>query len=751
MISELVAVFSAVIGLVSVGIAVALASWVLRQDPGPENVRFISEAIATGAKAYLFRQYRTLSVVLAVLAIIIGVGITYVSSSSALGLSTAIAFIVGALGSMAAGYLGMYVTTRSASRAAMAARNGVYESLRLAWRAGAVMGLSLAGIALLLTSVLYLGFTALLPKSWALALISMAFGASLITLFMRVGGGIYTKAADLGADLVGKVEKGIPEDDPRNPGVIADNVGDNVGDVAGMAADVFESYIVIVTGTIFLSWVMGWYSTYPVLVVLPLLYGGLALIATFIGVAIIRLRGSQHPLTAISHDIYETIGIAVVLFFVVSYFLLNKLGLSVALLAPLSASLGAVIAPIVLALTGYYTHYTYKPVKSIARQALISPATVIVTGYAYGLLSAIPVILLIAFILGLTYYMGYVAFSSLASSAASSGALSQALVPILQNYHGFLAGIYGTALASVGLLSVAGIIITADSFGPVSDNAAGVAEMASLPEEVRDRLDILDAVGNTTKATTKGYAISSAALAALVLFIGFVFEVLSVSATNSGITQTDLSGMINSLMVINPNVLIGGLVGAVVVYFLASRTLSAVGKTAMEIVEEIRRQFREHPGIMEWKEKPDYARVVDIATRRALAEFMAPVIVAIVAPIVVGLLLGWQATAGLIMGAILVGVPRALLMANAGGAWDNAKKYIESGADPSLGGKGSDAHKAAVIGDTVGDPFKDTTGPSMNPLIKVLNTLSVVFAPMIVAANLAMAHHVLLYGLLQIL
>ena len=750
MISELVAIFSAVIGIVSVGIAVGLASWVLHQDPGPDNVRFISEAIATGARAYLFRQYRTLSVVLAVLAIIIGVGIAYVSSSGALGASTAIAFIVGALGSMVAGYLGMYVTTRSASRAAMAARSGVYESLRLAWRAGAVMGLSLAGIALLLTSALYLGFTAILPKSWALALISMAFGASLITLFMRVGGGIYTKAADLGADLVGKVEKGIPEDDPRNPGVIADNVGDNVGDVAGMAADVFESYIVIVTGTIFLSWVMGWYSTYPALVVLPLLYGGLALIATFIGIAIIRLRGSQHPLTAISYDIYETIGITVVLFFVVSYFLLNRLGLSVSLLAPLSASLGAIIAPIVLALTGYYTHYTYKPVKSIARQALISPATVIVTGYAYGLLSAIPVILLIAFILGLTYYMGYVAFSPLAQSAASSGALSQALIPILQGYHGFLAGIYGTALASVGLLSVAGIIITADSFGPVSDNAAGVAEMASLPEEVRDRLDVLDAVGNTTKATTKGYAISSAALAALVLFIGFVFEVLGVSAANAGVVQSELADMVNSLVVINPNVLIGGLVGAVVVYFLASRTLSAVGRTAMEIVEEIRRQFREHPGIMEWKEKPDYARVVDIATRRALAEFMAPVVVAIVAPIVVGLLLGWQATAGLIMGAILVGVPRALLMANAGGAWDNAKKYIESGADPSLGGKGSEAHKAAVIGDTVGDPFKDTTGPSMNPLIKVLNTLSVVFAPMIVAANAAIAIHVLLYGLLSI-
>ncbi|MDT7867401.1 MAG: sodium/proton-translocating pyrophosphatase, partial [Acidianus sp.] len=298
-----------------------------------------------------------------------------------------------------------------------------------------------------------------------------------------------------------------------------------------------------------------------------------------------------------------------------------------------------------------------------------------------------------------------------------------------------------------GLLSVAGIIITADSFGPVSDNAAGVAEMASLPEDVRERLDVLDAVGNTTKATTKGYAISSAALAALVLFIGFIFEVLKVSQTYVG--NVDVSAALGSLMVVNPNVLIGALIGIIVVYFLASRTLGAVGRTAMEIVEEIRRQFREHPGIMEWKEKPDYARVVDIATRRALAEFTTPVVVAIVAPIVVGLILGWQAVAGLILGAILVGVPRALLMANAGGAWDNAKKYIEANLDPSLGGKGSDAHKAAVVGDTVGDPFKDTTGPSMNPLIKVLNTLSVVFAPLIIAANVALGVS-LIHGLLAL-
>ncbi|ADL19418.1 Proton-translocating pyrophosphatase [Acidilobus saccharovorans 345-15] len=730
----LIASVSAVVGFVSIVIAIWLARWVLSQDPGPENIKFISDAIASGAKAYLFRQYRTLSIVLVALAIIIGIGISAVNHSYTLGGSSAAAFIVGALGSMAAGYIGMYVTTRSASRAAMAARNSAFASLRVAWRAGAVMGLSLAGIALFLISALYMGFTSIIPSSWALALVSMAFGASLVTLFMRVGGGIYTKAADLGADLVGKVEKGIPEDDPRNPGVIADNVGDNVGDVAGMAADVFESYIVIVTGAIFLSWIMGWSATYPQLVVLPLLYGALALIATFVGISILRLKGSQHPLTAISIDIYETIAISIALFFIVSVALLGNLGLKVALVAPLAASLGAVVAPLVLALTGYYTHYTYKPVKDIANQALISPATVIVTGYAYGLISAIPVILLIAFVLGLTYALGYFAFSSLVSSSVLSG------------YSGFLAGIYGTALASVGLLSVAGIIITADSFGPVSDNAAGVAEMASLPEEVRDRLDVLDAVGNTTKATTKGYAISSAAMAALVLFIGFIFEVISVA----GKYVADPVDLLNGISVINPNVLIGALIGAVVVYVLASRTLGAVGKTAMEIVEEIRRQFRERPGIMEWKEKPDYARVVDIATRRALQEFMMPVLVAIIAPVAAGLLLGWQAIAGLIMGAILVGVPRALLMANAGGAWDNAKKYIEAGLDPKLGGKGSDAHKAAVVGDTVGDPFKDTTGPSMNPLIKVLNTLSVVFAPMIVAANASLGVWMLVHGLLAL-
>ncbi len=724
-----IAVFSSVVGIISVIIAVYLARWVLRQDPGPEKVRFISEAIATGARAYLFRQYRYLSAVLIALIVIIFGGLTAVYHSVSVGGLSAVAFVVGALGSMIAGYLGMYVTTRSSSRSAMAAYKSAYDALKVAWRAGSVMGLMLAGVALLLISVLYMGFAIAVPSQWAIALIAMAFGASLVTLFMRVGGGIYTKAADLGADLVGKVEKGIPEDDPRNPGVIADNVGDNVGDVAGMAADVFESYVVIMTGTLFLGWVMNLPLT---LLLLPLLYGALALLATFVGVFTLRLKGNQHPLSAISFDIYEVIGIAIVLFFASSYVLLKGYGMT-AVLAPLAASLGAIVAPIVLALTGYYTHYTYKPVKEIASQATISPATVIVTGYSYGLMSAIPVVLLIAAIIGATYAIGYFAFNGLTTPIVGGAGSA-----------GLLAGIYGTALASVGLLSVAGIIITADSFGPVSDNAAGVAEMSSLPEEVRDRLDVLDAVGNTTKATTKGYAISSAALAALVLFVGLIFEVLSVAKQSYALNSATL---LNSIMVLNPNLLIGAFVGAVVVYMLASRTLGAVGKTAMEIVEEIRRQFRERPGILEWKEKPDYARVVDIATRRAIQEFMLPVIVVIIAPIVVGLVLGWQAIVGLILGAIVIGFPRALLMSNAGGAWDNAKKYIESG---NLGGKGSEAHKAAVIGDTVGDPFKDTTGPSMNPLIKVLNTLPVVFAPMIVAANGAIGPWMLVHGLLAL-
>jgi K(+)-stimulated pyrophosphate-energized sodium pump len=704
------ALIGVAVGILGVLYAVYLARWVLRQDPGNEKMRFISQAIATGARAYLFRQYKTLAVLLAVLAILILLAIDLQRGTYGL---TALGFIVGALGSMLAGYLGMYVTTRSASRVAQAAAtSGMGKALLVSWRAGAVMGLSLAGIALLLIAGFYLVFKAV-THDWAVPLVALGFGASLVTLFMRVGGGIYTKAADLGADLVGKIEAGIPEDDPRNPGVIADNVGDNVGDVAGMAADVYESYIVTVTAAIFLAAILGLPAQYIEMIIL---FATLALMATFVGVNLLKTTGVKHPLSSISMAIYATIALSVVLFFIGSFLLGLETWRALALAA--ATSLGALVAPVILKITDYYTSYNYGPVRRIADQAKISPATVIITGYGVGLMSAIPAVLVILAALGVSYAIGFYAVP----------------VTAFGDYSKYLAGIFGTAMASVGLLVVAGIIITADSYGPVSDNAGGVVEMTGLPENVREVTDVLDSVGNTTKATTKGYAIASAALAALVLFIALIFEIVDAAAKIQGVSMlTILDNSLKALQVINPSVLIGAFIGVLLVYFFTSRTLEAVGRTAMEIVEEIRRQFREKPGILEWKEQPDYARVVDIATRRALGEFLVPGLAAIIVPLLTGLLLGWNALAGLIMGAIVAGVPRALLMANSGGAWDNAKKYIEL-----QGLKKTDMHKAAVIGDTVGDPFKDTSGPSLNPLIKVLNTLSVVFAYAIILTNIAL-------------
>ncbi|MEZ0320100.1 MAG: sodium-translocating pyrophosphatase [Pyrobaculum sp.] len=709
---EPIPLLGVIVGLLGILYALYLARWVLRQDPGNEKMRFISDAIAKGARAYLFRQYKTIAVLLVALAVIILLAIDM--SRGTLGL-TALGFVVGALGSMLAGYLGMYVTTRSASRVAQAAATGgMGKALLVSWRAGAVMGVSLASIALLLISGFYLLFRQI-THDWAVPLVALGFGASLVTLFMRVGGGIYTKAADLGADLVGKVEAGIPEDDPRNPGVIADNVGDNVGDVAGMAADVYESYIVTITAAIFLAAIL---SLPPVFIEAIILFATLALLATFAGVNLLKTTSVKNPLSSISTAIYLTIGIAIILFFA-SALALGGLSTAQALALAVATSLGAVVAPLVVKITDYFTSYNYSPVRRIAEQTKISPATVIITGYGVGLTSAIPVIAVVVAVLGISYAIGYYTIPV----PATFGEWSR-----------YLAGIFGTAMASVGLLIVAGIIITADSYGPVSDNAGGVVEMVGLPDEVREVTDVLDSVGNTTKATTKGYAIASAALAALVLFIALIFEIVYSASKIGHIGLAEaIARSLSGLSVINANVLIGAFIGVSLVYFFTSRTLEAVGRTAMEIVEEIRRQFREKPGILEWKEQPDYARVVDIATRRALGEFLIPGLAAIIVPLLTGLVLGWNALAGLIMGAIVAGVPRALLMANAGGAWDNAKKYIEI-----QGLKKTEMHKAAVIGDTVGDPFKDTSGPSLNPLIKVLNTLSVVFAYAIVFTNFAL-------------
>jgi len=704
-----------VIGLVYGGWS---AAWVLRQDPGTDKMREISGLIAEGARAFLAREYRTIFPVGVVLAALVGAAY-YIGFHSGLMVALAIvSFALGALGSGLAGYMGMYVTTRSASRTAQAARReGLGRALKVSYRAGSVMGTMLASIALLIISILFMAYQAM--PLWGEALIPAAFGASLMSLFIRVAGGIYTKAADWGADIVGKIEAGIPEDDPRNPGVIADNVGDNVGDCAGMASDVYESLVVVLTGAMFLAAVFKMplgFAEFPLLAVSSALIGGL------VGMQVVRGRaeGPEDAMGKLNASLYVATVVSIVLVALVSVFLFGATMAAAAIVV--SDFLGMITAIAVLHFTEYYTHYTHAPVKNIAKQSTVNAGSVIVAGYSYGLASAVPVLLVVALVLGLSFALGY---SIITPGITASGI---AITPEM-------GGIFGTAIASIGLLSMSGIVITLDSFGPVSDNASGLAEMAGLPPEVRESTDILDAIGNTTKATTKGYAIASAGLAALVLFIGFVYEAVERLMPLNVSASSIIERAFSMTSVLEPDLLMGAFIGVVLVYVFSSRTLMSVSRTAMELVEEIRRQFREIPGILEGKSKPDYSRAVDIVTRHALGEFMFPGLLAVALPIIVGLLLGWIALVGLILGTIIVGFPRALLMSNGGGAWDNAKKYIEANRDPSLGGKGSPAHKNAIVGDMVGDPFKDTTGPSLNPLIKVVNTVSVVFAAAIVAVD----------------
>ena len=686
-----------------IGLVYALYSvhWVLSRDPGDEKLKWISDLIAKGAWAFLKREYKVILPTGLILMLAIGTTYYLLFHSPPLAAYSMLSFALGAVGSGLAGYIGMYVTTRSASRTAAAARAGIDEALKVSFRAGSVMGFILASVAVLTVSSLYLAYSTLI-KDWAIAIAPIALGASLMSLFIRVAGGIYTKAADWGADMVGKVESNIPEDDPRNPGVIADNVGDNVGDVAGMASDVYESFIVVLTGSLILISV---FNIPKVFASLILSVTSLVLLSTLLGIQAVRGRvdGKDAALASmrkLSNSLITTVIISSLLIITYSMLIVKPLE---AMALSVSVIMGFITAVAVLYITQYFTHYTYGPVKDIAKQASLSASNVIVAGYSYGLLSATPVILIVAVALGVSFYLGYV------------------YVPASMPIEG---GIMGTALASVGLLSLAGIVISLDSYGPVSDNANGLVEMAGLGDEVRMVTDALDAIGNTYKATTKGYAIASAGLASLVLFIGFIYEAINYGNPNNN----TLTVALNYLNVINPLLLVGILMGAVLVYVFSSRLLIAVGKAASELVEEIRRQFRTKR-ILEGLDKPDYDRAIDIATRHALREFMAPALLAVVMPILVGLTLGWVALAGLILGTIIVGFPRALLMANAGGAWDNAKKLIESMLDPELGGKGSIAHKNAVIGDVVGDPFKDTAGPSLNPLIKVVNTVSIVFAP----------------------
>ncbi|MFH0738038.1 MAG: sodium-translocating pyrophosphatase, partial [Candidatus Micrarchaeota archaeon] len=618
-----------------------------------------------GANAFLMRQYKTLSLIVLALTVLIGV---YVNAP------TAVAFLAGVLSSALAGYIGMQVSVRANVRVAEAAKGGLEPALRLAFNGGAVTGMALAGLGLIGVSVLYMIYGSIAP------LIGYGFGASLISLFARVGGGIYTKAADVGADLVGKVEKGIPEDDPRNPAVIADNVGDNVGDCAGMAADVFESFVVTVIAAMLIGLT---FAAGSPLVQIPLGIASLGVIASILGSLFVRVGKGER----IMNGFYKGVLASAFLMILFSYFYLNAIpALDIPAWAlVVSVIMGVVVTMLLFVISEYYTATEYGPVQSVAKAATTGAGTNIISGLAIGMESTLlPSMVIIAAIV--------ISFK--------------------------VAGLYGVGLAAASMLSLSAIVIAIDAYGPITDNAGGIAEMSGLPENIRKVTDELDAVGNTTKATTKGYAIGGAALGALALFVAYAEETRLVS-----------------INLLSTPVVVGLFIGALLPFIFSSLLMMAVGRAAFQIVEEVRRQFREIKGLMQGTGRADYAKCVDIATATALRELALPGAIAVLTPLAVGLLFGPAALGGLLAGVIASGLMLALMMTTAGAAWDNAKKYIEQG---HYGGKGSDTHKAAVVGDTVGDPLKDTAGPALNALIKVVNTVSLVFAGLILGSSLGL-------------
>jgi len=657
-------------GVVSLIFAGIFASLVLKQPTGTKEMRDIASAIQEGAMAYLNRQYKTVAIVVIVLAAAIFILLDD-------GAKIAAGFIAGAIASAAAGYIGMNVSVRANVRTANAANDGVEKALSIAFKGGAVTGLAVVGLALLGTSGFYILFGGA-PENVHLV-VGFAFGASLISLFARVGGGIYTKAADVGADLVGKVEAGIPEDDPRNAAVIADNVGDNVGDCAGMGADLFETYVVTTLAAMLLGAIV--VGQHPNAVIYPLMLGAAAIMASIIATLFVRLGNDGKIMRALYRGVAAAALISVVAFYFITDLLMDgDIRFFYATLV------GIVVMVLIVIITEYYTAVRFRPVKTIARASVTGAGTNLISGFAIGLESTgIPVIVICAGIL---------------TSFFVVGGMEDAAV-----------GVYGIALAAIAMVSTTGIIVALDAYGPITDNAGGIAEMAALPLSTRDVTDKLDAVGNTTKAVTKGYAIGSAALGALALFADYRRQVGLVDAGALGLDD--------------PLVLVGLFIGGLLPFLFSAVTMNAVSNAAFKIVEEVRRQFREIPGIMEGTAKPEYGKAVDIVTKAAIREMVIPGILAIGVPLAVGITLGKVALGGLLIGIIVVGLLMALFMANSGAAWDNAKKLIEDGA---YGGKGSAAHKAAVVGDTVGDPFKDTSGPALNPLIKVVNIIAILFA-----------------------
>ena len=657
-------------GLLAIAVAGFLTSSVLRLDAGTERMQEISRAIQEGANAYLGRQYKTI--------FIVGVVVAVVVALTPLGWQTAVAFVVGAVFSGACGYIGMFVSTRANARVAEASRTSIAKGLDVAVRAGAVTGLMCVGLALLGVTGTYLAF----GQDDLHVLVGLGFGASLIALFARIGGGIFTKSADVGADLVGKVEAGIPEDDPRNPATIADNVGDNVGDCAGMAADLFETYAVTAIGAMLLGLLFFGDVEF---VVYPLMLGAVAIVASVIGLFAIRLFGSDQIMRALYGGVWTAAVLALAGFLPVTLWMVDDLSYFWA------AVIGVVVTVAIMYITEYYTSTKYRPVRSIAKSSESGAATNIITGLSVGMESVVlPTVAIVGGILG-------------AYNVAGGGN----------------EGIYAIGIASISMLSMTGVIVALDSYGPVTDNAGGIAEMAELPPEVREATDALDAVGNTTKATTKGYAIGSAALAAIVLFSDY-----TASLADEGLDTAQLGFGLNT-----PVVLAGLFIGGAIVFIFSALANGAVGRASGAVVEEVRRQFREIPGIMEGTGKPEYATCVDIVTKRALKEMVVPGVIPVAATLLVGFLLGPEALGGMLIGVIVVGIGMASLQNNGGGAWDNAKKYIEDG---NHGGKGSEAHAAAVTGDTVGDPLKDTAGPAINPVIKVVNVVALLAAPLIV-------------------
>lgn len=655
-------------GLLALVFACFLRKSIVKREIKNEKMNEISGYIEEGAMAFLRREYKYLAVFIVVVAIIIGIFIQ---------IQTAICFVVGALFSILAGFFGMRVAVKANVRTAQAAQNGIKEALTVAFSGGSVMGMCVVGL-----GILGLGILSIIFDLNVTYITGFGFGASSIALFARVGGGIYTKAADVGADLVGKVEAGIPEDDPRNPAVIADNVGDNVGDVAGMGADLFESYV----GSIISAITLGSVVNLPSLIsgndstLFPIIVSCVGVIASILGVLMVRVVRGDNPQRALNIGTY-TAGILMII----------GTGVFSKIMFGDYRAFGAVISGIIVGLaigkiTEIYTSADYKYVKEIAKQTQTGPATTIISGLSVGMKSTVPPMLLIVIGILVSYY-------------------------IIGGQSDTTLGLYGIALSAVGMLSTTGITVAVDAYGPIADNAGGIAEMVSLPKSVRKVTDKLDSVGNTTAAIAKGFAIGSAALTALALFASY--------AQTVGLKSIDL---------LNPLTLIGLLIGSMVPFIFAALAMEAVGRAANEMVEEVRRQFRENPGIMERTVKPDYKKCVDISTEAALRQMLLPGVLAIIIPVGMGLLFGKEALAGVIAGAVGTGVLMAVMMANAGGAWDNAKKYIESGV---YGGKGSFAHKAGVVGDTVGDPFKDTAGPAMNILIKLMTMVSLIFATVV--------------------